>query len=173
MRRLCRQFTLSSLLVVVCAVSAFAQAEKGDKEILLNGDTTSSFGGGSASSTTGNVAAGLGYYFTQRVEMFGSVNLSMSRQAAAGTSVDAGVGMSFRYNFARSGVKTVPYLGFEYSLNSVENPKDSSFAEPNGGLKYYLRRNVAFDVNVSYGHALFSAAGGNVIRESVGLIFGF
>lgn len=32
---------------------------------------------------------------------------------------------------------------------------------------------MAFDVNVSYGHAVFSSAGGNVIRESFGLVFGF
>ena len=172
MSRFRRYFTLSSLLVLLGAVPAFAQAEKGDKEVLLNGDVSSSFGGGSTSATTGNVSAGLGYYFTQRVELFGSVNLSMSRQATAGTSVDAGVGMSTRYNFAQPGVKTVPYLGFEYSLNSVKNPKNSSFVEPNGGIKYYLRRNVAFDFNVSYGHALSSAGGGNVVRESVGLVFG-
>ena len=173
MSRLLRHLLLSSLLVLSFAASALAQAEKGDKEVLLNGDVTSSFGGDSSSFSTGNVAAGLGYYFTQEMELFGSVNFAISRGATAGTSVDSGLGMSFRYNFAKPGQKTVPYAGVEYSLNSVKNPADSSFVQPNGGFKYYVRRNVAFDVNVSYGHALFSAAGGNVIRESVGLVFGF
>ena len=47
---------------------------------------------------------------------------------------------------------------------------DSSFIEPNAGLKYYLRRNMAFDVNVSYGRAL-TGDSGNIIRESLGLVF--
>jgi hypothetical protein len=174
MSRLWRHLLLSGVLVLSFAGSALAQAEKGDKEVLLNGDVTSSFGAdASSATTTGNVTGGLGYYFTQEMELFGSVNLAMSRQATAGTSVDAGLGVSFRYNFATPGRKTVPYAGFEYSLNSLRNPTDSSFVQPNGGLKYYVRRNVAFDVNVSYGHALLSNASGSVIRESIGLVFGF
>lgn len=173
MRRRLRHFGLASLLVLCFAGSARAQAEKGDKEVLLNGDVASSFGGESSASTTGNVAAGLGYYFTQQMELFGSLNLSMNREAIAGTSVDAGLGIAFRYNFSQPGRQTVPYLGFEYSLNSMQDPGDSSYVQPNAGFKYYLRRNMAFDVNVSYGHALFSNGGGNVIRESVGLVFGF
>jgi hypothetical protein len=160
-------------VLTLFATSAFAQADQGDKEVLLNGNVTSAFGGGAGtSSTAGNVNAGLGYYFTQRVELFGSVGLSISKQALAGTDVGAGLGVSFRYNFTQPGVKTVPYVSFAYSLNSVRSPKDSSLVEPNAGLKYYLRPKVAFDVNVSYGHALFSSVGGHVISERVGLVFG-
>jgi hypothetical protein len=169
---LCRRLALSGLLVVFSAMPALAQAEKGDKEVLLNGDVTTSFGGNSSTSATGNVTGGLGYYFTQHVELFGALNLGFARQATAGTSVDAGLGVAVRYNFARPGRQTVPYLGFEYSLNSMKNPKDSSYMRPNAGFKYYLQRNMAFDVNVSYGRALFSG-GGNIIRESFGLVFGF
>ena len=168
-----RNLALSGLLIVLSAVPALAQAEKGDKEVLLNGNVTSSFGGDSSASTTGNVSGGLGYYFTQAVELFGSLNVGFTRDATAGTSTDAGLGVAFRYNFSMPGRQTVPYVGFEYSMNSVKNPKDSSYAQPNGGFKYYLQRNMAFDVNVSYGHAMFSSAGGNIIRESFGFVFGF
>lgn len=173
MGRIWRQLATASLLILCLAASALAQAVKGDKEVLLNGDVTSSFGGDASAATTGNVAAGLGYYFTQQMELFGSLNLSMSREATAGTSADAGLGVAFRYNFVTPGRQTVPYVGVAYSLNSMKDPGDSSYAQPNVGFKYYVRRNMAFDVNVSYGHALFSNNGGNVVRESVGLVFGF
>jgi len=85
------------------AVPALAQAEKGDKEVLFNGDVTTAFGGDTTSSTTtGNVSGGLGYYFTQQVELFGALNLGFSRDAIGGTNTDAGVGLAFRYNFART-----------------------------------------------------------------------
>jgi hypothetical protein len=171
--KLCRGLALGALLILWSALPASAQAAKGDKEILLHGDVTGRFGGDAESATTGTVAAGLGYYFTNRVELFGSVDLSINHQGTAGTSADAGFGTAFRYNISQPDVKLVPYVGLEYSLNSMRNPKDSSFIEPNGGVKYYIRRNVAFDVNASYGHALFSSGGGSVIRESVGLVFGF
>jgi hypothetical protein len=174
MSALWRPLVLSSLLIACSALPALAQAEKGDKEVLLNGDVTTAFGGdATTSTTTGNVSGGLGYYFTQAVELFGALNVGFARDAIAGTDVDAGVGLAFRYNFPRPGRQTVPYLGVEYSLNSVKNAKDSSYIQPNGGFKYYLQRNMAFDVNVSYGHALFTSASGNVISESFGLVFGF
>ena len=173
MIRFCRALFVVSVMLSWSATSAFAQAAEGDKEVLLDGNVTSAFGGNTGTAVTaGSLSAGLGYYFTERVELFGSVSLSISKQALAGTSVDAGTGVSFRYNFTQPGVKTVPYVGFAYALNSVRQPKDSSLVEPNAGLKYYLRPKVAFDINVSYGHALFSNAGGNVISERVGLVFG-
>jgi hypothetical protein len=169
-----RPLVLGCLLVAASAVPAFAQAEKGDKEVLLNGDVTTAFGGDSTTTaTTGNVSGGLGYYFTQAIELFGAMNLGFARDATNGTDVDAGLGLAFRYNFARTGRQTVPYLGVEYALNSVKNAKDSSYIQPNAGFKYYLQRNMAFDFNVSYGHALFTSGGGNIVRESFGLVFGF
>ena len=180
MDRVWRNLVLSAVILVSFALPAFAQAEQGDKEVLLNGDITTSFGGETDpitgvepnAVTTGNVAAGLGYYFTQAVQGFGAINLGFSRDGTAGTTVDAGFALAFRYNFVRTGRETVPYVGIQYAMNSVRNPKDSSYVEPNGGFKYYLRPNVAFDVNVSYGRG-FSSAGGNIIRESFGLVFGF
>jgi len=174
MSGLWRLLALACLLVVSSAVPALAQAEKGDKEVLFNGDVTTAFGGDTTSSTTtGNVSGGLGYYFTQQVELFGALNLGFSRDAIGGTNTDAGIGLAFRYNFARTGRQTVPYLGLEYAMNSVKSAKDSSYIQPNAGFKYYLQRNMAFDFNVSYGHALFTSGSGNIIRESFGLVFGF
>jgi hypothetical protein len=180
MNSLWRGVALGGLIIVSFAVPAFAQAEQGDKEVLLNGDITTSFGGEAdpttgvepGSVTTGNLSAGLGYYFTQAVEGFGAINLGFSRDATAGTSVDAGFALAFRYNFSRMGRQMVPYVGVQYAMNSVKDPGDSSYVQPNGGFKYYLRPKVAFDVNISYGHG-FSSAGGSIFRESVGLVFGF
>lgn len=168
-----RNLAVSSLLIVLFAAPAFAQAEKGDKEVLLNGDVTTAFGGDTTSTTTtGNVSAGLGYYFTQALQLFGALNVGFARDAVSGTEVDAGLGIAFRYNFPRPGSQVVPYAGVEYSLNSFQNAGDSSYIQPNGGFKYYLQRNIAFDVNVSYGRSL-SSASGSIIRESFGLVFGF
>jgi hypothetical protein len=163
------------ILWILCAAApAFAQAGQGDKEVLLNGDVTTAFGGGgTASATTGNVSTGLGYYFTQAIEVFGALNVGFSRDALAGTDVDAGMGMAFRYNFTRQDRQTVPYVGVQYALNSFKNAGDSSYIQPNAGFKYYLQRNTAFDVNISYGHALTSSGGGSIVRESFGLVFGF
>lgn len=173
MIRIYRVLLMSIVVLASFATLALAQASEGDKEILLNGNVTSAFGGNTGTSVTaGSLSTGLGYYFTDRVELFGSLGLSITKQALAGTSVDAGTGVSFRYNFTQPDVKTVPYVGFAYALNSVRRPKDSSFVEPNAGLKYYLRPKVALDLNVSYGHALFSNNGGHVISERVGLVFG-
>jgi hypothetical protein len=71
-----RSLVLTGFVVVAFAAPALAQAEEGDKEVLLNGDITASFGGEAdpitgvepGSATTGNVAAGLGYYFTQAMQ---------------------------------------------------------------------------------------------------------
>jgi hypothetical protein len=169
-----RSLAAGTLWIVFAAAPAFAQAQQGDKEVLLNGDMTTAFGGGAAASaTTGNVSTGLGYYFTQAVEVFGALNVGFSRDALAGTDVDAGMGLAFRYNFARPARQTVPYVGVQYALNSFKNAGDSSYIQPNAGFKYYLQRNTAFDVNISYGHALSSSGGGSIIRESFGLVFGF
>jgi hypothetical protein len=175
-----RKLVMSGVVTLAFAAPVFAQAEQGDKEVLLNGDIATSFGGEADpvtgdepdAVTTGNIAAGLGYYFTQAVQGFGAINLGFSRDATSGTNVDAGFALAFRYNFVTMGRQTVPYVGIQYAMNSVRNPKDSSFIEPNGGFKYYLRPKVAFDVNISYGRG-FSSAGGNILRESIGLVFGF
>jgi len=174
MSSLWRSLAVGTLLIACAAAPVFAQAERGDKEVLLNGDVTTAFGGGATTSTTtGNVSTGLGYYFTQAVELFGALNVGFSRDAIAGTDVDAGMGLAFRYNFPRPGRQTVPYVGVQYALNSFKNAGDSSYIQPNAGFKYYLQRNTAFDVNISYGHALSSSAGGSIVRESFGLVFGF
>ena len=113
MTQLCRGLALGALLILWSALPASAQAEKGDQEILLHGDVTSRFGGDAESATTGTVAAGLGYYFTNRVELFGSLNLSINHQTVAGTSANTGFGTAFRYNLSQPDVKLVPYAGLE------------------------------------------------------------
>ena len=57
MSDLWRNLALSGLLIMLSAVPALAQAEKGDKEVLLNGNVTTSFGGDSRPSATSREAA--------------------------------------------------------------------------------------------------------------------
>ena len=164
------------LTIALCLAfnsSAFAQADKGDKELLLSGDVTT-FTGGGASFTQGTASGSIGYYFSKSLELIGGTSLSLSQGDSGGTSVDAGLNGAFRYNFSSSGKKAVPYVGFEYFMNSVRDPKDSSFIRPNGGFKYYFKRNVAIDVNGGWGRNAFASGPKfNVINERIGIVFVF
>ena len=70
------------LLVVVClltvltlaALPAAAQAEKGDKEMLVNGNFIREWGGGGGAFNFGVIALNLGYYATDHVQVGAGVN---------------------------------------------------------------------------------------------------
>ena len=79
--------------------TVFAQAERGDKEVVFGGDVTTFFQGSttvpagaqiitipSVSFTNGTLALGLGYYITPQVEVFAGGIVSITG-APTGTNV--------------------------------------------------------------------------------------
>jgi hypothetical protein len=83
------------------------------------------------------------------------------------TVLDPTITAGFVFNFSTEGQMTVPYVGADYAAIGVHSPgkitlvsSTRSFQEfvlnwtnnirPTGGVKFFVRRNIAFDINVGW-----------------------
>ncbi len=76
------------------------------------------------------------------------------------------------YSFIRAGSKTIPYVGVDASLawiNAAGGTETQNSVRPNGGLRYFMSRNAAFDVNIGY----TSVSGTSTLDQRIGLVLVF
>jgi hypothetical protein len=168
-------FTARLVVVIVglglFTTHAYAQQEKGDKEIQLQGSFLASVGknGNSTSAAdtsvfTGNfkfglVAANFGYFLTRRQEIgvggFALITSGSDKddsgKSVSSTTVIASPNVFYRYNFAGENTKVFPYLSVEVGGSFVSG-EDAKLLSPRAsvGMKYFFKRNTAFDVNTGY-----------------------
>jgi hypothetical protein len=135
------------LLFAWWALPSLAQQEKGDKELQLQGLLDAKVLG-SGKGIAGNIYINFGYFFTEQSEAGVGTNLSFTSG-----SFKPGVGLTgfYRYHFRRTKANLHPYAGIDFFAASLTSmPSESLFVRPNFGLKYFVKRNVAFDLNAGY-----------------------
>jgi hypothetical protein len=171
---------LGFLLFLACFNVTFAQSEKGDNEILINGSYNiyaSSSGEKTTWTTYINAIFNYGIFVTKSLEIGGGPAISY---ASTGLGSDASVAVNLnlftRLYFPKEGSKTIFYIGVEGKLmnifEDVSGPSasifDRAYIKPLVGLKYYFVKNAAFDINAGYGFCL-SAFGDGLIDGTFGV----
>lgn len=183
MRLFLRTSVLCAIALILTTGSAFAQAEKGDKEFTIGGSVTStSNGAGQSSTVSGNFNFGLGFFVTNGLELGISPGINISTTGGQtiitgydrfgipifGTSpretnVSSSASFFGRQHFGRA--RVAPYIGG--NLTTFNTPgygggESSTIAYGNveGGLKNYLSEKTALDLNLSVGGQLNPPEGG-------------
>ena len=160
---------LTLAAICICSQPTFAQQEKGDKEVQLNGFIFATTG--DQKIANGNIGVGLGYFITAKNEIGFGTDLTITR-GGGDFSFDAGVRGFYRYNFAKSGKKAYPYIDLSMFIEDVKNAGDSTIALPSFGFKYFFKKNAAFDMNFGYGFLVKEPGQGAIIGR-FGLAFIF
>jgi len=156
------KFTLSSILLVLFfTFQLIAQQQKGDSELGINGYYFASTSGGSG---VGNLSFKYGYFFTDNFEAGIGPNFTFSS-----SKTTVGSAAFFQYSFLSGDGTNVPYFGAQYFKNDFDSD-DSGAAGATLGIKFYLKRNAAFDIGFSYLFPLDNAENG-LIFIAAGLFF--
>jgi hypothetical protein len=178
-----RRIVAVAVFVVAGAAPAFAQHEKGDKN--LSGYGFLSFQKGvdtgfesSGSSTTGLIGAQIGRFISAQTEVGGVSNLIVSSGGGAGTTGSFGAYGKHYYGSD----KTRPYVGVQGLVDISRSSSDfsgrgesttsSNFrANVTAGVRHYVNRNGAVFAEANYG-AVFGS-GGHSFDDFPQLVFGF
>ncbi len=167
------------VFIIVCCLCVFvvgsnftyAQAEKGDKEILVNGYLFAQTGEyGFASITT---FFNYGVFLTNSLQIGGGPSLTFSH-FGGGEYVESENDLSINLNafvrkyFLRDGSKTVFYAGGEGFYYDAFREGSLLYLRPFVGLKYYFLTKAAFDANLGYGFGL-KKGGGSMLSGTFGV----
>lgn len=149
-----------ALVVTMLAVPAlsFAQAKKGDTEVLIFGNLSSIHSTGST-STSGTFFLNGGKFTTDLLEIGGGPTVSISTSSVGKTSSTdftlGGNAFVRRYFSSKNNPKIQPYLGLELQVTDFapegQNFTDAMFAQAIGGVKNYLSEKAAIDFKGSFG----------------------
>jgi hypothetical protein len=182
---------LVAALVAALPGVAQAQAQKGDKEVLLFGNVSAirtkavevpgfgTFGGGT--NTTGNIFINLGVFVTNALEIGGGPQFSISSSGGGedgeGTSTTTGANGFLRFNFG-GGAKVAPYIGGEVNVSDFEAPEggsigDNTFLGAIAGVKSYLSEKAALDMKGSFGFNASAPGDMQMFGFTIGLTFVF
>lgn len=151
---------------------AFAQQEKGDKEVALNGfvDVPHS----DPSSVLGDVTVRLGYYIKPNT-LIGIDSTTFIQKSGQDEFVD----VFYRHLFHTHSGKLYPFLGASAGENLLHDGGTNSnlLAKGEVGLKFYLSRRFAFETayNFQYVHVpgqSFSESSDSVIVFGFSYLFG-
>lgn len=159
------------LLLGLFTIPVFAQQEKGDKELQLQGLIQVQFGDSKAAA--GDLFINFGYFFTDRQEAGIGTNVGISG-SSDNVDFQAGLTAFYRYHFARKKGNLQPYVGvdfFAFDLTSAART-DLIYVRPNIGVKYFFKKNAAFDINSGYGFAV-KDAGNGIADTRLGLSYIF
>ena len=75
----------------------------------------------------------------------------VNERSFSDTSATLGLDGFYRYNIAKPDAKGFPFVGVSVAVASVTQNFTGNFtARPHAGYKYFLKRNVALDVNVGF-----------------------
>ena len=172
MTRFVTRVVLAALMLTAFSSTAFAQAQKGDKEVLLFGNLFVLSGGGST-QTVGIIFTNIGVFVTDSLEVGGGPTITVSGGAGSTTAV-VGVNGFLRKSFAQSNAKIAPYVGAEVSIQDLapEAPQgigDVTFVNAIGGIKNYLSEKTALDLKGNFGFLITDPGALRIFGFTVGL----
>jgi hypothetical protein len=151
--------TVVLIVVVLIPSLASAQAKRGDKEVLLNGQLISinqsienPFTGASESSTftTGNGVVNLGVFFSDTLEIGGGPSISIT-SAGGDTTASVGANGFLRKYFHSKRPTVAPFVAIEASEQDFSDFSNQLFVDADFGVKNYLNERAALEIVVGYG----------------------
>ncbi|MFH2035548.1 MAG: hypothetical protein ABIJ45_04020 [Candidatus Zixiibacteriota bacterium] len=152
-----KRLIISVLVLLILGSTAFAQLEKGDKEVQLQG-TFVTYSGMSVIILN----ATYGYFIKENIQL--GVGPAILYATAGGDDYTQ-FGSSFfgRYYFTTT-EKLVPYIGgqwyqMDFSPEDGASFTDYTYLQATGGFKYMVSENVAYDVSANLGFPLGSGGG--------------
>lgn len=157
---------------LLAASPAVAQQEQGDVELEFLGSLHTTVGTEDASGL-GIIQTKVGRFVTDRWQLgaFPSLEVQFARGT---TDTRIGGGLFAVYSYLRPNAMTVPYGGaslYKRDLTAGFGASDY-WTGVNGGLKFYVDRNIAIDVGGNYLFSL-SGADGQLLIMQAGLSFFF
>ena len=148
MRHLPARFITIIAIAALLPSLAHAQQEKGDKEVQVFGNVSTTTGGDGGNMSNGSVGGFIGYFLTRQIQVKGGMIVDLS--SAGGSTTETGIlSAGLVYNFATQGRKTFPYVGIDIMSigNSTPNSQPTTAYRPSAGFKAFFTRNAAFDMN--------------------------
>lgn len=135
------------LLIVLLSLSStllFAQQQKGDSEIQVSGFVSEIEG-----DLFGSVFLKFGQYVTDNLQI--GISPSLLFQTGDFSDTTIGAGAFFNYSILASNAKTVPYLGFSYRKEDIEEwDFDKGRVGAQLGFKQFVTPKTAFDISGNY-----------------------
>jgi hypothetical protein len=155
--------------------TAQAQAQKGDKEVLLFGNV-STFISESTTFSSGTIFVNAGVFMSDTLEVGGGPTISISF-AGDTTTFQTGVNAFFRkYTNAESTV--APYFGAEVSINDIapdepDTIANNTFLAGIAGIKNYFSERAALDIKGLFGFRANDPGAFQLLQINVGLTIVF
>lgn len=146
---------------VLCAcTSAFAQIEKGDKNISFNALYMGTEGFG-----MGTISGKIGYYFTQNIEAGITPSISITKFGDE-SETSPSIGFYGTYNWLTQDAKLLPYAGAAINFIKFADETQTGLGVY-GGSKYF----VTEAVNIDGGLQLLFVDGNSAFLIQVGIGF--
>jgi hypothetical protein len=155
---------ITTILVFLASLPAFAQQQQGDLSIQLSGNYYSqkvTFGNDVIRSRQGNIYVKVGKYFTSNLELGVKPNINfsmvMENKPTASDPVrlkqrfvtNLGFGLYGTYSFLTSDGKLMPYAGAEIGYAPVDKEATINLG-PYAGVKYFVTERINIDANLSF-----------------------
>jgi hypothetical protein len=174
------------LILILSAVTAYGQQQKGDLELQFLGSYYRTVGVEGYTFGSGNISAKIGPYITDNIQIGLGPNLTISHSSyttfnystmkeeeVTETNTMFGSYAFVVYSFLTRGAKLVPYLGAQYFKQDFNKPLSE---EPgslgfNLGAKYFFAKKAAFDIQGSYMFDMNKDAQGGFMLFAFGLSF--
>ena len=181
-------YAVVAIALLALPASALAQPKKGDKEISISGNVSTSltpevqlpFGGGvtGGTSSNGNAFLGFGVFLTDRLQFGVSPFVSIMPGQDGGVDGDVGAGTNLQFYFGSQDSRVKPYLGYSLLISSFKTAEGGSVADNmfnTGvfGVKNYFTERAALDFNMSYGFAVKNPADSQQLDFRIGLTYLF
>jgi hypothetical protein len=159
------------MVAVLTPTLASAQAQQGDKEILLNGQLSTintDTGFGSSTFTFGQGVLNLGQYFSDTLEIGGGPSIFVSGGAGS-TDAQFGANAFLRKYLHTSRPTVAPFVGAEAYDRDFSEFSDSLFVDVNVGVKNYLSERSALEVSAGFGLNPSHPGDQQILQIKVGL----
>ena len=166
--------------MLLVATTGFAQQQKGDVELGLQGSYYRTVGT-DAEMQFGMIQGKIGWYVISTLEIGvgPALNIMTFSDGMGGSETTTQFGGSafLVYSFLARGAKAVPYFGAQYYIRDLiqedvpDEATDSGSIGINAGLKYFFTKRTALDFSGNYMFSLNEDAEGGILYFSIGLSF--
>jgi hypothetical protein len=183
------RYSLVVLLFLVPSVGAFAQQQKGDVKLQFLGSYMKTTGSSDFKFSMGQVSGEFGKYFTDHLELGIAPTLSVTSTSyttpevqyvggfpvgivnvtTTNTTTTFGGSAFVNYSFLAGDARTVPYAGAH--LYKQDFSKKLLTAGLNVGVKFFITKKTALDVNGNYLFSLTSGDKTGMLLFGVGFSF--
>ncbi len=167
--------TCTAMLLILCAVSAKAQVEKGDSEIRFLFYYSQVSGSGYSAGGNGSLMVSYGYFIIPNLQLGLGPRLTFTT-GADGTETQVSGSVFFNFNFATAS-RTVPYIfGEFYQMDfspDIGEFADYSYINFGFGVRNFFSQYIALNSAVSYGFCPSTNSEGGLFMILTGLSFIF